>query len=130
MTLEEFFSNIALSGAGILLLVCAGLVVLFSLIHFLRGLISNGDIGSIIRTLVPIVAVVVLYFIGVNSASGDVSPALYPLAESFPKLDATAAAERALTISTNVEAAFFVTGILGAIAVIGIFFTELSKIFR
>lgn len=124
MTFESFISDYALPGSYILLGVCVLGVVLFPIIQ------SFSNPKQLVKPLVGLLVVGLLYIIGFQLADSTPSDALYPLIESFPKLNTMDAEVAASTVTRNVGAAFFVTYVLGALMVVGIFFTELSKYFR
>ncbi|HAA14887.1 MAG TPA: hypothetical protein DCE41_25630 [Cytophagales bacterium] len=125
MGLQSFFSDYALYGSFILLLICVAGVVIFPIIQ------SLSNPRMLIKPLIGLVLVGLLYFIGYQINAGvGVSNGFTNLADAFPTMTQTEAEVAAANVTRNVGAAFFVTYILGGVAIVGIFFTELAKYFR
>ena len=124
MNFGEIAADYGLAVAYILLGICALGVIIFPIIQS----VSNPKI--LIKPLIGVVAIAALFFLFRSMDTSGISSAYYPLVESWPELSTEDAEVRSLAITHNVGAALIVTYILGAISVLGIFVTELSKYFR
>lgn len=108
---------------GLLGLAVVG-VVLFPLIQAIF------NPRMLVKTLIGVGVLAVVYFVGMQMSSGPISDAFYPLVDKFPDLTKSEAESVAQSVTNNVSAGLFMTYVLGGVAIVGIFFTEIAKFFR